>query len=267
MNKNCYVYLWIETATKKWYIGSRTAAKAHPNDGYICSSKTVLPLIKTSPNDWIRTILATGTAEDMYKLECDLLQTLDARNDPASFNRHNNDMKLCKAGTKQSLETKLKIAKANTGRKHTEEQKKANSLRNTGTKQSAETKAKRAASRKAYYEAREAAGLPKVEPRSAETLAKMSAAQMGKKKPRTPEHQAKLAEARRGKPLSEETKEKIKYKRAQQVMKPLSEETKEKISNGNKGNPKGKKYSVATLQPLPTLTTHSHLNTANCQLF
>lgn len=32
-----YLYKWTHTPSNKWYIGSRTKKKCHPNDGYICS--------------------------------------------------------------------------------------------------------------------------------------------------------------------------------------------------------------------------------------
>lgn len=85
-----YVYKWSHIPTYKWYIGSRTSKKAHPDDGYICSSKIVKPMILLNPNEWRREILATGTPEEMYNFETELLQLFDAKNDERSFNQHNN---------------------------------------------------------------------------------------------------------------------------------------------------------------------------------
>ena len=50
-----YVYKWTELATGKWYVGARGARGCHPDDGYICSSKVVKPLILANPNGWIET--------------------------------------------------------------------------------------------------------------------------------------------------------------------------------------------------------------------
>lgn len=86
-----YVYKWTHLPTLNWYVGSRTSKHAHPDDGYICSSKTVKASILSNVDDWRKEIIATGTAEEMYELESEILQTTDARNDPRSYNKHNND--------------------------------------------------------------------------------------------------------------------------------------------------------------------------------
>ena len=111
MNQQCaYVYKWTHLPSLRWYVGSRTAKNAHLNDGYICSSKLVLPLIKNNPTDWEKTIVATGLAKDMRKLESDILSTFDAAKDSRSFNRNNQDGSFCCFG--HSLETKEKMRKA-----------------------------------------------------------------------------------------------------------------------------------------------------------
>jgi hypothetical protein len=86
-----FVYKWTEISTGKWYIGSRTAEGCHPNDGYICSSKTVEPMIVDSPNDWNREIIAMGDPKEMRILENTTLLELDAKNHPMSYNKHNGD--------------------------------------------------------------------------------------------------------------------------------------------------------------------------------
>lgn len=84
-----YVYKWTHIPSLQWYVGSRTAAGCHLNDGYICSSKTVKPLIEASPLEWMRTIIATGTPTEMRELEQEILNTFDAAAEPRSLNRHN----------------------------------------------------------------------------------------------------------------------------------------------------------------------------------
>ena len=103
MNNNCFVYKWTHTPTRSWYIGSHTSQKAHPNNGYICSSKTVRELIKSNPKDWVRTTVATGDKQEMYQLETTILQTFDARRDERSYNRHNNHKGAYRGGWNKGL--------------------------------------------------------------------------------------------------------------------------------------------------------------------
>lgn len=100
MNKTtlAYVYKWTHLPTLMWYVGSRTAKGCHPADGYICSSDLVKPMIVESVSDWKREIIAIGNSIEMYELETEILQLLDARNDPRSFNAHNNDKKFTSLG-------------------------------------------------------------------------------------------------------------------------------------------------------------------------
>lgn len=84
-----YLYKWTELSTGKWYIGSRTSRGCHPGDGYICSSKTVKPLIQANPQNWEREILVISTPEYIRQLEVDYLTTLDAGRDPKSYNLNN----------------------------------------------------------------------------------------------------------------------------------------------------------------------------------
>ena len=93
-----YVYKWTHIPTLKWYVGSRVSKRAHLDDGYICSSYIVKPMVKNNSSDWQRTIIATGSAEDMLLLEETILTTVDARNDNRSYNLHNSDHKFNNAG-------------------------------------------------------------------------------------------------------------------------------------------------------------------------
>ena len=87
--EQAYVYKWTHIPTMMWYVGSRTSKNAHPNDGYICSSKYVNPMIKSNPSDWTREIIEVGTAQAMKDLEAEILQLFDAAGDPRSFNKNN----------------------------------------------------------------------------------------------------------------------------------------------------------------------------------
>jgi len=126
MTTTAFVYKWTQKSTGKWYIGSRTAKTAHPDDGYLCSSKIVKPMIKENPDDWSRQVLCIGHPQDMYELECKLLVSYDAAHDDMSYNRHNGGKNFCRTGKtgelchmygkKRSDETRAKIGVALSGK-------------------------------------------------------------------------------------------------------------------------------------------------------
>lgn len=103
-----FVYKWIHLPTGKWYIGSRTAKGCHLEDGYISSSQLIKPLITQNPTEWKREIIKTGSPEEMIKLETTLLESLDAKHNPMSFNQHNGDGKFTRTGVKVSKDTRKK---------------------------------------------------------------------------------------------------------------------------------------------------------------
>lgn len=116
-----YIYQWTHLPDSKWYIGVRTKKDCHPDDGYICSSKIVKPLIESSFNDWQRKILHTGTPEEMIKLESSILTELDAKNNKNSYNLHNGDGNFTTAGMIMPKEWVDKISKGNSGKVRNEE--------------------------------------------------------------------------------------------------------------------------------------------------
>jgi hypothetical protein len=117
--KQAFVYHWQELSTNKWYIGKRTSKGCHPNDGYICSSNIVLPLIQANPTNWKRTIIAIGDPNDISNFETLLLKKLDAANDPMSYNLCNNVPN--RTGKSHSKEHSRKISEAQKGKKIPEE--------------------------------------------------------------------------------------------------------------------------------------------------
>jgi len=102
MTTLAYVYKWTHLPTLKWYIGSRTGKGCHPNDGYLCSSKIVKPMIQENKDNWKREIVAVGSIDEMLLLEAEILKVTDAKNDPRSFNQHNGDGKFSRIGIDQS---------------------------------------------------------------------------------------------------------------------------------------------------------------------
>ena len=90
-NTQAFLYKWTHLPSGKWYIGSRTAQGCHVNDGYICSSKTVKPMIVENFSDWKREILVVGESKYIRQLERLYLTKIDAKNDSMSFNKTNAD--------------------------------------------------------------------------------------------------------------------------------------------------------------------------------
>lgn len=132
-----YVYKWTHIPTLKWYVGSRTAKNAHPDDGYICSSTLVKPMIVKNPEEWKREIISVGEPEDIFNLETEILNLFDARNDTRSFNGHNNDgiyyVRLTDEARRQ-MSDRMKGTSWNKGRAQSEELKLRKSLKMRGVK-------------------------------------------------------------------------------------------------------------------------------------
>lgn len=84
-----YLYKWTHVPSNRWYIGSRTAKNCHVNDGYICSSSVVKPLVLENRDQWRREILLIGEPKYVLLMERKLLIALDARNDSNSYNLNN----------------------------------------------------------------------------------------------------------------------------------------------------------------------------------
>jgi len=127
-----YVYKWTHIPTLNWYVGVRTKTGCNPDDGYICSSKLVKPMIILHPDEWQRQIVATGSVEEMLELEVELLTAADAKNDPRSYNKHNGDGKFTVTGKPKSEEHKAKLRLWNTGRKLSQDTKQKMSALRSG---------------------------------------------------------------------------------------------------------------------------------------
>lgn len=193
-----YIYKWTHIVTGKWYIGSRTKVGCFPNDGYICSSKIVKPLIQDSPCDWIREILHTGSPLEIIELEATILTQLDAKNDPLSYNLHNGDGNFTTAGVSMPLSWRQKISKGNCGKTRSE---------------IARANYKKANAKKAR------------DPAIIEKL----------RKPKPTTHGANVSAALRGIPKSEEHKIAMSRARKGKKTGPCSQERKTAISNALKG--------------------------------
>lgn len=127
-----FLYKWTQHSTGMWYIGSRTAKNCHPDDGYICSSKIVKPMIKETPTDWSREVLVIGEPLYIRELENKFLSYLNAATSAMSYNKTNADGKFI--GKPHSEETKNKLRKAFLGSNHSEETKRLFSENRMGEK-------------------------------------------------------------------------------------------------------------------------------------
>jgi len=136
-----FIYKWTELSTNKWYIGSRTAKGCNPDDGYICSSKIVKPMIKENPDNWKRTILVIGESKFIRDLEYRYLTVLNAAKDSESYNKHNGGKEFSnELGNSPSDETRTKMSLKSKGHKrclgikHSKESKQKISIANKGNK-------------------------------------------------------------------------------------------------------------------------------------
>ncbi len=136
-----YLYKWTELSTGKWYVGSRTAKNCHPEDGYICSSKTVKPLILANPENWEREILVISDSKYIRELEVNYLKAFNAVKDKQSYNKHYGGSTFTSFGESPSEETRKKISESlkgernpNYGKPCSEQRKKAIIAGTTGVK-------------------------------------------------------------------------------------------------------------------------------------
>jgi len=107
-----FVYCLTDHAKNMIYVGWH---KGSVDDGYLCSSKTVLEEHIKRPNDFTRRIIAEGSVDDMVSLESSILEAANAKSDPTFYNMHNGMGKyVLKAHTKEAKE---KIARSKIGKK------------------------------------------------------------------------------------------------------------------------------------------------------
>jgi hypothetical protein len=159
INTIAFLYRWTHIPTGKWYEGSRTAKGCHPDDGYICSSKVVKPMILESKDEWKRDVLVIGSPEYIAALEIERLKSIDAKNDSMSFNMHNGDGKFTTVGRIEPEDAKKKridnligkkkpegfgdvVRKSRTGLKFNDEWRKNIGIASTGRVQDDEARRK-----------------------------------------------------------------------------------------------------------------------------
>ena len=219
-----YIYRWTQKSTGKWYLGARGMKGCHPDDGNICSSKLVKPLIISNPDDWVREILYTGPPENIFDIEAQMLTSLNAKEDPMSFNKHNGDGSFSMRGKQFNIEHRKKMGEWQIGRV----------FDNSSI-------VKRTISRKNFHQPPEAKekiskklkGLRLGISPSEETRKKLSQSLSGRKlKPLSEKHKALISSAKTGQKHKPESIQKMRDKHSGKV---LSEDHKLKISLGGKG--------------------------------
>jgi len=82
-----FVYLWVCKDTDRKYVGKH---KGTDDDGYVCSSETLLTEYNECPSRFIRTVLAYGSDQEMLELETMLLLQLKAKKSHLYYNMSNN---------------------------------------------------------------------------------------------------------------------------------------------------------------------------------
>lgn len=195
MSTFAYLYRWTQKSTGMWYEGSQTERGCHPEDGYICSSKTVKPMITENLEDWTREILIIGEPSYIRKLEERRLNDLDAKNDPMSYNEDNADGKFTTTGKSpwnKGIKRPRGTPSWNSGKKAPQisATKKGKPAHNKGVPMSDEQKAKLSAARKG----KPSNNKGKPSPVKGKTNPKISERLKGRKQ--SPEHIANKVAAR-----------------------------------------------------------------------
>lgn len=113
-----FLYCWTDNKTEKIYIGYH---KGTIDDGYICSSKSMLKEYFARPQDFSREIIAMGLSSDMRNLETKILKTENAPTNPYYYNLNIGDGKFVCLG--HTEETKQKLSIKNKGKIRSEETK------------------------------------------------------------------------------------------------------------------------------------------------
>ena len=102
-----FVYCWTDTLTGKLYIGKH---KGSENDGYVSSSKYLMEEYRKRPEDFTRTIIASGCDADMISLERAILKSTNAASNTSFYNMHNNNGSGTYATQWHTEETKKKLS-------------------------------------------------------------------------------------------------------------------------------------------------------------
>ena len=119
-----FVYRWYDSSNGMYYVGSH---KGTVDDGYIGSGKRFSRAYSKRPECFTREIFYVG--EDYRELEEFILDTIDAKSNPAYYNLINGSF-----NCKFSKEQREKISNSLRGKKASKEAREKMSLSRTGEK-------------------------------------------------------------------------------------------------------------------------------------
>lgn len=122
-----FLYCWTDHKNDMVYVGYH---KGHIDDGYICSSKSMLSEYKLRPNDFTRQIIARGSVPDIISLETSILKSANAASNSSFYNKHNNNGVFNVNG--HTDETKLKMSNSAKGRSRSINSRNKQSMTMTG---------------------------------------------------------------------------------------------------------------------------------------
>lgn len=179
-----FVYIWTDRSNQKKYIGVH---KGSPDDGYICSSKTVMAEYRSRPDDFFRIIVESGEWKEMAELEIKMLKEVDAAKNEDYYNLHNGNGAFILIN--HTPETIKKMSLLRTGKKRPESFRKKMSAIHKGKTVSKETRMKLSLANKGCV-------------RSDEFKAKVAKASKGRL--HSEEAKSKISSARKGMQFSEE---------------------------------------------------------------
>jgi hypothetical protein len=131
-----FVYCWSDHLTGKLYIG---AHKGSVDDGYVCSSKSMLAEYAQRPLDFERRVLRDGLSWEYARtLERELLVELDAAKHAGFYNQTNGHVRDFDFKGSSEERRREKISKSSRGRRLSDEAKQkigsANKINSLGNK-------------------------------------------------------------------------------------------------------------------------------------
>lgn len=117
-----FVYCWTDHKMNKLYVGSH---RGSIEDGYVCSSKSMIREYKKRSADFTRQIIAHGTDAECRVLEAKILDSVNAKMDESFYNMHNGNGEFYWKGPRGSFtpEHREKLSIAKRGRTISEEHK------------------------------------------------------------------------------------------------------------------------------------------------
>lgn len=144
-----YVYCWTDHTTHKLYVGIKKGA-FQPN--YISSSRVFNNEYHSRPNDFTRTVLATGEWVDCIATETAILQSLSAATCDRMYNLSNGNKNFVCNGHTNATRIKMSNTWKNKATHNCDNKKAVEAWR--GSKHSASSKQKMSIAGKKHVESR-----------------------------------------------------------------------------------------------------------------